>query len=239
VKGVPFYRDFIMLAPFKLLRRNIVIHLHGKGIADAARNSWIDRSLYKLFFSNVSVICLSDRLTDDVRSVFDGPIYIVNNGIKSAKISVPDRRRDVPVILFLSNMVESKGIFIVLEAARILMEKGCSFMVHLAGAPRGDVAQRISDYVLKYQLGGVVSLLGPKYEEEKIQTFVDADVFVFPTKNDTWGLVVNEAMQASLPVISSAEGSLPEIVDDGITGFLLKDNTPEELAEKIEVLLCN
>lgn len=238
VRGFPFYRDFILLYPFKITNRNIVIHLHGKGIHEFASKSKINYYLYRFFFKNTYVICLSDTLTIDIKKVFSGPIYIVNNGIKGDDIPPTSRApREVPVVLFLSNLIESKGIFLALQAACILKNKGVSFRLDLVGTPRGDISKIISDYLKKHDLEDYVSILGAKYGEDKSQVFANSDIFIFPTLNETWGLVVNEAMQASLPVIASKEGSLPEIVDDGVTGFLLKENTPEYLAEKIEQLI--
>ena len=239
VKGLAFYRDLVLLLPLKLSRKKIVIHLHGKGISDAIINKPINKFFYKLFFKNTSVICLSERLTYDIKDVFKGPIYIVNNGIE--EVTYPERKASTssPIILFLSNFLKSKGIFVLLEAANQLKLDGYDFKLNLIGAPRGDIKVRIEKYISFHDLQDNIISIGPKYGDEKQKTFFNSDIFVLPTEIETWGLVVNEAMQASLPVITTNEGALPDIVEDNVSGFIIDKHSPTQLAEKLKILLKN
>jgi len=60
---------------------------------------------------------------------------------------------------------------------------------------------------------------------------------VLPTLNDCFPLVILEAMRAGLPVVATDEGAIPEIVDDEVTGYIVPKNQPENLADKLELLL--
>ena len=82
---------------------------------------------------------------------------------------------------------------------------------------------------------------GPKYNSQKFEYFLHSDIFVFPTyyHNETFGLVNLEAMQFRLPVISTCEGGIPDVVDDGISGFLIDPKNSEALANKLEILIKN
>ena len=64
---------------------------------------------------------------------------------------------------------------------------------------------------------------------------MNADVFVFPTyyHNECFPLVLLEAMQHALPCISTDEGAIPDIIDDGETGFVVKKRNPQQLAARI------
>lgn len=241
VKGFAFYRDLLLLLPLKMSGKNILIHLHGKGIEKAASRNRLEMLLYKLFFRNTSVICLSERLIYDIKSVFSGPLYIVNNGIDEIEYPPRKRMNSIPVILFLSNLIASKGVFVLLSAAKILKNEGLNFKIDLVGAPRGDILARIEEFIKENNLSELIISIGPKYDAQKVDAFINSDIFVFPTEyeNETWGLVVNEAMQASLPVIATTEGALPDIIEDGVTGFLIERNTPELLADKIRLLLAD
>lgn len=76
-----------------------------------------------------------------------------------------------------------------------------------------------------------------KYNEEKKAFFENADIFIFPTLNEAFGLVLLEAMEHALPCIATDEGGISDIVDDGKTGFIVSKRNTEALADKIEYLL--
>ena len=83
--------------------------------------------------------------------------------------------------------------------------------------------------------------LGPLYGEDKYKALMESDIFVFPTfyKVETFGGVVIEAMQCKLPVICTDVSSLPLIVEDKKTGFIVSKNSPNQIAKKILLLLKN
>ncbi|MDA9017987.1 glycosyltransferase family 4 protein [bacterium] len=97
--------------------------------------------------------------------------------------------------------------------------------------------QKIND--LKLQ--NCVSYLGKKYSHEKHKIFQSSDIFVFPTfyHNETFGIVNIEAMMFGLPVISTSEGGIPDIVLDGETGFIIENQNSNQLAEKIKWFIDN
>lgn len=239
VTGFAFIRDVFLLLPLKISKKNILIHLHGKGIKDQAEKCKIYKLFYKFFFKNTSVICLSERLVYDIKDVFDGTVYIVNNGIKPETYPKQKCKNEIPVILFLSNFIESKGILVLLEAANILKSQNHMFKLNLVGAPRDNIMNKMNEFIREYSLQNHILSMGPKYGKDKKEAFQNADVFVFPTfyPQETWGLVNIEAMQASLPVISTNEGAIPDIIDDGITGFIVKKQDGYDLAEKIAIWL--
>ena len=87
--------------------------------------------------------------------------------------------------------------------------------------------------------GGVnyVNYIGKKYGIEKESVFYDSDLFVFPTYNETFGLVIVEAMAHGLPVIATDEGAISDIIIDGETGLIVEKRSPYKLAEKMKILL--
>lgn len=236
VTGYAFFRDLFLLLPLKLTRKNILIHLHGKGIKTNTDKSWFYKSLYKYFFKNTSVICLSKKLTYDIRDVHNGPIYVVNNGIKPV-LNQLKKTNKTPVILFLSNLIESKGVLILLEAANILKQQQYDFKLNLVGAPFGDTMNNINSLISKYGLKSRILSIGPKYNDEKNEAFQNADIFVLPTFNDCFPLVLLEAMSFSLPVVSTDEGAIIDMVKDGETGYIAIKKNPVDLALKIALLL--
>lgn len=238
-----FYKDVTLVFLLKLFRVKTVFHLHNKGIKKNETNK-INNFLYRYVFKNNSVILLSNYLYDDIKTfVPKSRVYICHNGVEDVinnDILVHDEKLESIKILFLSNLIESKGVFVLIEACGILQKEGHGFSCVFVGG-EGDVnAHQFKSEVKRIGVKNV-EYLGKKYEDEKKEVFLDANVFVLPTfySNECFPLVLLEAMQYGLPVISTDEGGIKDIVEDGVTGFIVQQNNPSELAEKLEILLNN
>ena len=237
--GFGFYRDMLFVTILKLSRVKLVYHLHMKGVNEDSDKKILKRGLYKYVFKKAYVITLSKILSQDISRVYNGKPFVVNNGlpavIKESSFKVSQKLNlDV---LFLSNFMKAKGIFVFLNSIKILRDRGCRYQAHIVGAP-GDVSiEEIQILIIRNDLGDRVFLHGPKYGSEKLDLLAKMDIFVHPTLNDAFPLVILEAMQFRLPIVSTYEGAIPEIVDNFITGFLVPKNDEIALADKIELLL--
>ncbi|MDP3914551.1 MAG: glycosyltransferase family 4 protein, partial [Bacteroidota bacterium] len=80
---------------------------------------------------------------------------------------------------------------------------------------------------------------GRKLGSEKEFAFKNADIFAFPTYEDCFPLVLLEAMSFSKPAVTTFEGGIQDIVEDGITGFLVTQKNAEALSDKLEILIKN
>lgn len=236
-----FYKDFLVVAILKLFRRKIIYHLHNKGIS-ARQSNIIDHLLNKLVFNNTKVILLSPLLYYDIEKyVKKENVYFCPNGIpKNANLSLDKKVIDnnIPVhLLFLSNMMVVKGVFVLLEACKLLKEKSLCFKCDFVGEWFDISKEEFNTKVFSYDLTDHVFAYGGKYGKDKYPFFNQADIFVFPTYNEAFGLVCLEAMEFGLPIISTPEGSIPEVVIDGETGYLVPRQNATALAEKIELLI--
>ena len=143
-------------------------------------------------------------------------------------------------LLFLSNLIPSKGVYVLLDACKILKDRGLSFQCNFVGGESKEMDRRAFEEAVKERgLEGCVLYHGPKYGEEKEQYWRMADVFVFPTfyHNECMPLTILEAMQHGLPVVSTDEGAVPDMVVDGENGFVCRRKDAEGLAQALERLL--
>ncbi len=239
--GFAFYRDVVLVALIRLFRIKRIYHIHNKGIALHDR-FWIHRTLYEFVFKGAEVILLSKYLYSDVEAyVCKKNIYICANGIPEEINGLESKFRleeNMVKVLFLSNLIESKGVYVLLEACRVLQEQGVRFCVDFIGG-EGDVSEKQFDLKVK-ELGlDEVRYLGKKYGADKIAAFEEADLFAFPTyyPNECFPLVLLEAMQHSLPVVSTFEGGIADIVEDSKTGFLVSQGSVEDFAMKLKILI--
>ena len=143
-------------------------------------------------------------------------------------------------LLFLSNLIPSKGVYVLLDACKMLKDWGLSFQCNFVGGESKEMDRRVFEQAVKERgLEGCVLYHGPKYGEEKEQYWIMADVFVQPTYEDCFPLTILEAMQHGLPVVSTDEGAVPDMVADGENGFVCRRKDVEGLAMALERLLLD
>ena len=163
-------------------------------------------------------------------------------GLVSASPVMASSEDKVPHLLFLSNLLISKGVVVLLDSLKVLKEKGCRFVCDFVGGETVEMdAAMFQAEVAKRELEGMVVYHGRKYGNDKEAFLNAADMFVFPTfyNNECFPLVLLEAMQHHLPCVSTTEGGIPGIIDYGKTGFLVPKHDAETLAEKIQTLLSD
>ncbi len=240
--GKAFFKDFIVVQMLKSMGCKVIAHYHNKGVS-AYQSKWIYNFLYKRFFSNLKVILLAETLYKDIaKYVKREDVYICPNGIPSSCKEEMEARRNnvIPHLLFLSNLLISKGVIVLLDALKILKEKEYTFVCQFIGGETAEInAVQFFEEVNKRELSDLVTYVGRKVREEKEAFFRQADIFVFPTYYETFGLVNLEAMEYKLPVISTNEGGIPDIVKDGENGLICEKQNPVSLADCIAKLLDN
>lgn len=237
-KCTPFYKDASLALLVKLLGVKIVYHFHNKGVS-ANQDRFIDDLLYRMVFKGSEVILLSPKLYPDIQKYVNKEhVYYCPNGIKDVEKVVGLERDAQPVrLFFLSNLMVSKGVYLLLEACKDLKKKKLAFQCTFVGGV-GDIdKQQFESKLRELDVEDCVHYVGEKFGVEKGDIFSNSDIFVHPTLNDCFPLVLLEAMQYSLPVISTFEGGIPDIVDDELTGFLMPKNDVRALVEKLELLI--
>jgi len=241
-KGIGFYKDLPIAIIAKLFRKKLVLHYHNKGVK-TRQNNFFDNFLYKLLFKNTKVILLSKLLYDDVKKyVNEEDAYYCPNGIPVVEYEKSNKNANqTPELLFLSNLIESKGVFVLLEALQILNKKKIDFHCNFVGGEADISSQQLAQKISELNLQDLVTYHGKQFGNDKYKLFNHSDIFVFPTfyHNETFGLVNLEAMMFGLPVISTNEGAIPNIIDDNETGYLIKKQDSVDLANKIQQLIEN
>ena len=239
-KGGAFYKDFFVIILLKLMRQHIVIHYHNKGVA-TRQDKFPDNLLYRLFFKDLKIILLAEMLFADIRKyVKRENVYICPNGIPETSTPLTKEKHHAEAqILFLSNMIASKGVWELVDACKILKDSGIKFQCHFVGKWSDITEQKFNSVIQEKGLKDCVTAHGAKYGEEKIRFFQEADLFVFPTcyPNECFPIVLLEAMQQGLPCISTNEGGIPDIIDEGKTGFIVEKRNARQLADRIRYLI--
>ncbi|MBN2214927.1 MAG: glycosyltransferase family 4 protein [Bacteroidales bacterium] len=240
--GIAFFRDLTYVLLIKFFNKPIIYHIHGKGIQKFINGSALKKRIYSYVFKNEWLICLANSLTYDINGIFNKEPYIVNNAIPNSLLDIDIKKNNSTLnLLFISNLLLSKGIYAYISSLEILnkLRNNIKFKGLIVGKVVEVTEEMLNEKIYNAGLAGMVEYFGPKYDNEKLNTLIYSDILVYPTYNDAWPLVILEAMQFGLPVIATKEGAIPEIVDDGVTGFLVEKHRPDQIAEKLEILINN
>lgn len=202
----------------------------------------VDNPIKSNFYTKYSycsaeyVVCLSNAIEARVMEL----------DLRTNRTIIPSSFSTFPVHPKESSTIRKKycGKFIIGQVGALLKHKGQHITVEAAQKLAGEMPW------LKFLLLGdgperkplekairrtpSVSLLGHK---ERIGPFYAAfDLFVFPSITEGLGSSILEAMQAKIPVLATTAGGIPDIIDHGVNGWLVRPNDPDELAEAISYL---
>lgn len=241
LSGWAFYRDWLMVRMIKRQRCAVVAHFHNKPPVSFTRK-WFNKLLYKSFFSGLHSIFLAECLADTFKDYTQPQlVHVCPNGMPDAMCDIPANCSNRPyTFLFLSNMMEEKGVIVLLQACALLKKRGYDYACNFIGQWSDISEQRFNSLIEELDITENVHAYGGIYGIKKASYFSSADAFVFPTyyPAECLSLVVLEAMQWALPVLTTNEGALPEVVDADC-GFIVQRKDANELADIMQYLLNN
>jgi glycosyltransferase involved in cell wall biosynthesis len=236
--GISFFRDSLILIVAKVLRKKRCVHFHGKGIREyAAAHRWY-RFWFRFLLKNQFAIVLTENQKKDIDWIEWENIWVIPNGVDENG-EVKKWEKGSPLKwLFLSNLLLAKGIDDVLQLA-LLMKGQENWEGHIVGKEGDRNGEYIHQFILENQLQHRLFYHGAVYGEEKWDRMKQADLFIFPTYNEAFGLVAIEAMSTGIPVIAYEEGGLIAIIQDDKTGFLVPKGDVQAIYERIQHYMEN
>jgi glycosyltransferase involved in cell wall biosynthesis len=201
-------------------------HRVSAGRAELAKR----RLLSRAYRSAAGVLAWTPWVRDSLIRDYDVPaerITVLSPGLAVGAAPADRRGRTGPVeILFVGADFARKGGPELLDAVRRLRARGADVALHLV--TRTDVAPEPGVTVHRDLSAG-----DPRLRSR----YAAADVFVLPTKGDSYGWVLLEAMEAALPVVTCPVGGVPGIVHDGRTGLLVPPGDLPALSSALERLV--
>ncbi|HEY3797721.1 MAG TPA: glycosyltransferase family 4 protein [Caulobacteraceae bacterium] len=178
------------------------------------------------------------------RRIFSAPYTVDNTRFsQAARLSADERRQgraalgvddDRPIVLFAAKFTPRKRPDDLIRAAALLRQGGEHF--HLAMVGSGEMEAQLRRDASEHGLD--VSFPGFVNQAALPSVYAASDVFVLPSDNEPWGLAVNEAMCAGLPVVLSEEiGCVPDLVRDGVNGAVFRAGDVAALADALRPII--
>ena len=226
------YADFVEKLSPTLKRMNIWCYKKVDNIVILSNKTKKSFELTKNISSKISVIPYGIKINENITN------------LKEKFLTKSDPIK----IIYLSNLIESKGYFDVLKAVDILVNIKkinicCSFYGLFMNSPDDSNGKSIEDYkslffgfIKNKNLQNHVFYKGVIHNELKYLTIVNSHFFVLPSNYSTEGLPVSiiEAMAYKSLVISTDHNAITDLIIPDITGYLVPFSKPEEIANKIE-----
>ncbi len=202
-----FFRLFIPM----IIRRSDVIICQG--------NAW------KVYYQQISKESIDKFLV--VPNWIDSAPYHKNNPTYPI--------RDTLTILYMGWLEGYKGIFDFIEAIQLLKKQDLVFHVKIGGM--GSARTEMLNLIQHYHLQEEIEYVGWLTGEDKMKQFTETDIFVLPSHREGMPNVLMEAMASGIPVVATSVGGVPELIQNGINGFLVNSESPGELADAMAQLL--
>lgn len=225
-------RDII----FRLLlwRKKAFLIMHNKGINEVN----LPDCLLKLFYKNCKVLLLSESLYSDVESYvkYDDVRITPNCLFQSQEILPIKKEYSTLKLLFLSNLLRSKGIFEAIELVKLLNRFGLKVSLDIVGMEMDVRFDEIKNCIKGFE--HVITYHGPLYGQSKELILSKSNILIFPTRypQECFPLVILESLAYSIPVITMNNGAIQDIVENNVTGYVFEQNTSvEEIAEWIQI----
>jgi len=204
------------------------------------RNSQWIRTVYRKMVTRLAdAICCNGRLSAEYSHWLGMPMERIVTGGMAADSIVLQRQREVitdeernvfkeqlnlfsPVFLYVGQLVERKGVRQFLDGWTLVYRRREGIKGSLLIVGEGPERQTLQDFVRNNGLANVHFVGGVDYDRIA-DYYASAEVFVIPTLEDNWSLVVPEAMACGLPILCSVyNGCWPELVHDKVNGWFFR-----------------
>lgn len=163
--------------------------------------------------------------------------HIVRCGLRADEFKAVEKKSIGSNILCVGRLCPSKGQTILLEAVKLMKERGKKFKLTLIGG--GENLELIKRKVEEYKLSNEVVVTGPVGHDRVREELANTDVFVLPSFAEGIPVALMEAMAMKIPVITTCITGVPELIENRVDGFLTEPSNINQLADIVTAVIDN
>jgi len=246
---IPILREAYFIVWAAIFRKKKVVFIHGWNANFEA--FLLCHTLARLLFSKIYnladiTLVLSSSFESSLRrlgiknKVVVETTMIGNEIADEKEVMLALRNKETSKtlkVLFLSRIVRSKGIYEAINAFHIVREE-TNASIRMLVAGDGPELPKVKNLTQKARLTDI-HFLGYVTGERKKATYLEADIFIFPTYSEGLPISVLEAMYFGLPVITRPVGGIKDFFEHGKHGYFTESKEPSEFAKYLELLLSD
>jgi len=216
--------------------------MHGPAVFFEAEKWRLDEKIARAsFVSCISHFCRSQGMIFAAPEHWD-KMHIVHCGVSPEKYgkdtAAPQPGADDPVqLVFVGRLAAVKGVPVLLDALHRLKQKKANFTAVLVGD--GDERQALEARIRDLGINDLIEITGYQSQGAVADYLSKSDIFVLPSFAEGVPVVLMEAMATGLPVVTTRIAGIPELVEDGVNGFIVPPGDAETLAGKLAELAEN
>jgi glycosyltransferase involved in cell wall biosynthesis len=195
------------------------------------------RFLDRLADANVLIAATGESNLRQYMPTVDLPV--VNNSVVVDDLVPSTADHETPVLLFVGELLERKGLVVLLDALDLLEQRGCDdFEFRLVGDNRPGLDVDKDEMIdLVDRRGRADAMTGPLPRNDVYDHWSEADIFVMPTYTEGQPFTVIESLAAGVPIVASDIPAINDMICDGDNGDQVTVGDPVALADAIEALL--
>jgi glycosyltransferase involved in cell wall biosynthesis len=218
-----FYRKSFFVLMAKLLKKKVILHIHASEFYSFfLKDSWFIK--YILGMSDSVVVLCSDWKSVLSKMYPNLNIIKIENPYNLSSSTSPlchSTSCGKIRVVFVGFLIESKGLRDLVDLASYVKSSGrTDVIIQIAG--KGELETFVRDSIERMELQGFMDFTGWVSGEDKDNLYRNADLFILPSYREGMPISILEAMAWGLPVISTRIAGTPDVIKDGVNGFLFE-----------------
>lgn len=235
---------FLLMRTWGVYKVPELLTIHGIIFAEAKlKKKWSDKMYWYLngiierLLVPGNVIHLSNYSKNifNMKGINFRSFEIIPNAVTDPFFNIPQKTDTGRSLLYIGVIDENKNLIYLLTCLNELKKRGIIYSLVIAGDFNSDTYISIThDFIKQHDLSSQIEFLGWIGQQEIRKRMHEADMLVVSSKQESLPMVIAEAMAAGKLVLASKVGGIPEMIEDGETGFLFSNDNPQNLVNLLE-----